>query len=99
MALGSGAPGGRGSPEARPRGQARPAPGSASSAPILPLDQAMARHIESALAHCGGRIEGPQGAARLLEINPHTLRARMRKLGIHWGSFRRSESADRKRSP
>ena len=99
MALGSGAPGGRGTSDARPRGQARPAPGSASSAPILPLDQAMARHIESALAHCGGRIEGPEGAARLLEINPHTLRARMRKLGIHWGRFRQGDfAADRKGS-
>jgi hypothetical protein len=36
-----------------------------------------------------GRIEGPHGAARRLEINPHTLRAKMRKLGIDWRSFRR----------
>ena len=35
-----------------------------------------------------GRIEGPDGAARLLTINPHTLRARMRKLGIDWKKFR-----------
>ena len=28
-----------------------------------------------ALARSGGRIEGPSGAAALLEINPHTLRA------------------------
>ena len=31
---------------------------------------------------------GPQGAAALLEINPHTLRAKMRKLGIDWARFR-----------
>jgi transcriptional regulator with GAF, ATPase, and Fis domain len=48
----------------------------------------MARHIEGTLAKCWGRIEGPHGAARLLGINPHTLRARMRKLGIDWRRFR-----------
>ena len=48
----------------------------------------MARHIEAALARTGGRIEGRTGAARLLAINPHTLRARMRKLGIDWNRFR-----------
>ena len=55
---------------------------------VLPLDEAMKRHIESALTATHGRIEGPFGAARLLEINPHTLRARMRKLGIVWKQFR-----------
>jgi transcriptional regulator with GAF, ATPase, and Fis domain len=52
------------------------------------LDDAMASHIESALLHAKGRIEGPHGAARLLGINPHTLRARMRKLSIDWQRFR-----------
>ena len=35
-----------------------------------------------------GRIEGDNGAAKLLDINPHTLRARMRKLGVDWNRFR-----------
>jgi DNA-binding NtrC family response regulator len=52
------------------------------------LDQAMSRHIQAALALTRGRIEGPQGAAKLLDINPHTLRARMRGLGIDWARFR-----------
>ncbi len=52
------------------------------------LDAAMRRHIEDALAATAGRIEGERGAARLLGINPHTLRARMRKLGIEWQRFR-----------
>src|SRR6185369_15571310 len=30
----------------------------------------------------------PRVAARLLRLNPHTLRARMRKLKIDWGRFR-----------
>jgi len=52
------------------------------------LDQAIRRHIEAALAATKGRIEGRRGAAALLQINPHTLRARMRKLGIDWSRFR-----------
>ena len=55
---------------------------------IQPLDAAMAAHIERALDACRGRIEGPFGAAKLLGVNPHTLRARMRKLGIDWSRFR-----------
>ncbi|WP_274607608.1 helix-turn-helix domain-containing protein, partial [Thiococcus pfennigii] len=52
------------------------------------LDEVVRRRIEAALADCLGRIEGPFGAARRLGINPHTLRARMRRLGIDWTRFR-----------
>jgi transcriptional regulator with GAF, ATPase, and Fis domain len=55
---------------------------------VASLDVAMVEHIERALEACRGRIEGPEGAAVLLGINPHTLRSRMRKLGIDWGRFR-----------
>ncbi|MGA2031270.1 MAG: sigma-54 dependent transcriptional regulator [Thermoguttaceae bacterium] len=58
---------------------------------ILSLDAAMKQHIESVLAITHGRIEGRRGAAALLKINPHTLRARMRKLGIDWARFRAEE--------
>ncbi len=61
---------------------------STTDQPLVPLDEAIARHIRTALAASQGRIEGPHGAARVLKINPHTLRARMRKLGIDWGAFR-----------
>jgi transcriptional regulator with GAF, ATPase, and Fis domain len=54
----------------------------------------MRAHIESALAATHGRVEGPRGAARLLAINPHTLRARMRKLKIDWSAFREAEALD-----
>jgi len=57
-------------------------------AQIVPLDEAMKRHIEAALAITQGRIEGRRGAASALKINPHTLRARMKKLGIDWNQFR-----------
>ncbi len=52
------------------------------------LDAAMREHIEKALLATRGRIEGPFGAAALLEINPHTLRGRMRKLRIDGRRFR-----------
>ncbi len=55
---------------------------------IEPLDDVIRRHIERALTACQGRIDGPFGAARQLVINPHTLRARMRKLGIQWRRHR-----------
>ena len=57
---------------------------------IEPLDVVVQRHIEAALRQTHGRVEGLHGAARLLRINPHTLRARMRKLKIDWRGFRRS---------
>jgi transcriptional regulator with GAF, ATPase, and Fis domain len=63
----------------------------ASAAENLELDAAMRRHIQTVLTIAHGRIEGRRGAADLLKINPHTLRARMRKLGIDWSKFRRSE--------
>ncbi|HMM76865.1 MAG TPA: sigma-54-dependent Fis family transcriptional regulator [Gammaproteobacteria bacterium] len=52
------------------------------------LDEAMRQHISAALARTHGRIDGPHGAARILDINPHTLRARMRKLGVDWSQFK-----------
>jgi transcriptional regulator with GAF, ATPase, and Fis domain len=55
---------------------------------IAPLNDAMRAHIEAALRATHGRVEGARGAARLLKINPHTLRARMRKLEIDWAAFR-----------
>ena len=48
----------------------------------MPLDEAMRQHILKTLERTGGRVEGKWGAAALLQINPNTLRARMRKLGI-----------------
>lgn len=56
---------------------------------LLTLDEAVIRHIERALTLTQGRIEGRAGAAQLLGVNPHTLRAKMRKLGIDWSRFRR----------
>jgi transcriptional regulator with GAF, ATPase, and Fis domain len=65
-----------------------------SNVPFESLDSVVTRHIQSALEATRGRIEGPHGAARLLRINPHTLRARMRKLRIDWKSYRRTDEID-----
>ena len=48
----------------------------------LSLDQAMIDHIERVLHMTKGKIYGPNGAAELLQINPNTLRSRMRKFKI-----------------
>lgn len=55
---------------------------------IVSLDEAARRHIAAVLAHTRGKIEGRRGAAQLLEVNPHTLRSRMRKLGVDWATYR-----------
>ena len=75
------------------RSPGTPTPGfpAAAPAPSLPpeplptLDQAMVTHIRRALALCNGRVEGEKGAAQMLDINPSTLRKRMKKLGIPFG--------------
>jgi transcriptional regulator with GAF, ATPase, and Fis domain len=46
------------------------------------LSEVEQEHILRILQRTGWRIEGDKGAARLLGINPSTLRARMKKLGI-----------------
>ncbi len=82
---------------ARPATSPQPAhlADAASTRAIEPLDVVMRRHIERALDATHGRVEGPHGAARLLRINPHTLRARMRKLRIDWRSFREQRPISR----
>ncbi len=65
-----------------------PPPATPRSSAVATLDEAMRVHIETVLSLCEGRIEGPRGAARMLDINPHTLRSRMRKLGLDWQRFR-----------
>jgi len=50
--------------------------------PLASLEEVERRHIEAALTKAHGVIEGPRGAARLLSLNPSTVRSRMKKLGI-----------------
>ena len=53
-----------------------PQPGAAS------LDSITKEHITAVLEQAGWTIEGPKGAAEILNMKPSTLRYRMKKLGI-----------------
>ncbi|HJZ68009.1 MAG TPA: sigma 54-interacting transcriptional regulator, partial [Blastocatellia bacterium] len=46
------------------------------------LEEIERRHIVTVLEQSRWVIEGPKGAARLLNLHPNTLRSRMKKLGI-----------------
>ncbi len=57
--------------------------GGGSSASIVAVTRQSERElIERALAACGGRISGPNGAARQLGIPASTLESKLRRLGI-----------------
>jgi formate hydrogenlyase transcriptional activator len=53
-----------------------------SPKPLLTLDEVERNHIFAALQHAGGVVDGPKGAAKILNLHPNTLRHRMDKLGI-----------------
>jgi formate hydrogenlyase transcriptional activator len=61
-----------------------PAPASTRipTADPAALHEVERQHIVAVLKRTSWRIDGPQGAARLLNIHPSTLRSRMQKLGI-----------------
>ncbi|MCI1188270.1 sigma 54-interacting transcriptional regulator [Hymenobacter sp. DH14] len=58
------------------------APAAQVAMTIKTLKEQERDHILAALQQTGGRVSGAQGAALLLDINPKTLEARMKKLGI-----------------
>jgi transcriptional regulator with GAF, ATPase, and Fis domain len=55
------------------------------------LDEVGRSYIVQILQQTGWRVEGPKGAARILGLNPSTLRSRMLKLGIHRPSRSKAE--------
>jgi PAS domain S-box-containing protein len=58
-------------------------PAEGSRANGKSLEEVERQHILSTLGETDWRIEGPRGAAKILGLNPSTLRTRMTKLGIH----------------
>jgi DNA-binding NtrC family response regulator/PAS domain-containing protein len=60
--------------------------GAAHSATEVPIPQSLEdaerRHVEGILASTGWVVEGPKGAARILAMNPSTLRSLMKRLGV-----------------
>jgi formate hydrogenlyase transcriptional activator len=59
-----------------------PQPSSPPPAMTSTLETVERVHIMAVLRQTGGVIEGPKGAARILNLHPNTLRHRMKKLGI-----------------
>ena len=54
------------------------------------LEEVERCHVLAALQQAGGVIDGPNGAARILDLHPNTLRHRMSKLGIKRSAHRLS---------
>ena len=50
--------------------------------PATSLQDVERAHILRVLTETNGIIEGPRGAARILDLHPNTLRFRLQKLGI-----------------
>ncbi|MGA9509075.1 MAG: sigma 54-interacting transcriptional regulator [Candidatus Sulfotelmatobacter sp.] len=66
-------------------------PADLESPKLIPtLDEVDRSHILAALQHTGGVVDGPKGAARILNLHPNTLRHRMDKLGIKGSRHRPS---------
>jgi formate hydrogenlyase transcriptional activator len=67
-----------------------PAPDSSASvttaAPSGTLEDVERSHIVATLLKTGWVVEGPRGAAVLLNMHPNTLRSRIKKLGIQRGA-------------
>jgi DNA-binding NtrC family response regulator len=65
-----------------PAARVRPAPESRAGGVPGTLEEIERRHLLEVLEQTRWRIDGSRGAARILNLNPSTLRSRMKKLGI-----------------
>jgi formate hydrogenlyase transcriptional activator len=57
-------------------------PAGLASSTLPTLEEMERSRILAALEQAGGVVEGPKGAARILNLHPNTLRHRMNKFGI-----------------
>jgi formate hydrogenlyase transcriptional activator len=57
-------------------------PAAPASSSVPSLEEVERQHIVAVLTQANWRIEGDRGAAKLLNLQPSTLRSRMQKLGI-----------------
>jgi predicted ATPase/transcriptional regulator with GAF, ATPase, and Fis domain len=62
--------------------EAAPLSSDAPPSDLVTLEEMERNHILAVLHESRGVIEGPKGAARILNLHPNTLRSRMKKLGI-----------------
>jgi formate hydrogenlyase transcriptional activator len=64
---------------------------SSSPAPVAgTLEDVERAHILATLAQTGWVVEGPRGAAKILDMHPNTLRSRMKKLGVERSRYEMS---------
>jgi formate hydrogenlyase transcriptional activator len=63
---------------------------TSSPAKLPTLEEVERSHIQAALQQADGVVDGPRGAAKILDLHPNTLRHRMSKLGIQRPSHRQS---------
>jgi transcriptional regulator with GAF, ATPase, and Fis domain len=56
--------------------------GKVGSGKTLTLEEMERQHIVDVLEQTNWRVSGEKGAAKILGLNPTTLEARMKKLGI-----------------
>lgn len=61
---------------------------SDESTAIKPLDTMIAAYLKRALTRTRGRVDGDQGAANLLGLNPNTLRGKLRRYRIDPAKYR-----------
>ena len=66
---------------------------------VRPIDQLISEEIMKALAQAHGKVEGTNGAADILRINPSTLRGRMKKMGIPFGRHYAKKAERSKKKP
>ena len=62
-----------------PAAASSPQPGPSSGASLETVER---EHIRATLEGAQWVIDGPAGAARILDLHPNTLRSRMKKLGL-----------------
>ena len=67
--------------------------GQSSNGETHSLEQVEKRHILEVLTQTKWVIEGANGAARILDLHPNTLRSRMKKLGLDRSSMKTSSPA------
>ena len=71
-----------------PEGLSEAEPALYSPPALSTLTEVERGHIMAVLKQTGGVIEGPKGAAKILNLHPNTLRHRISKLGIKHSTHR-----------
>src|SRR5262245_6131612 len=77
----------------RPGGPAGTAADTGTSPSVESLEEIERSHICRVLEKSGWVVEGPRGAAKSLDLNPNTLRSKMKKLGIRRPGLEISQEA------